>query len=83
MKFYNSICKGNSFKTLNVLQNLSPIIGVPRYAVKSDYKEPAYMKHLVTRNLCSSPIFTKELVHYTFIKNGSKKHLFMAPVSCL
>jgi len=60
---------------------------VQHYTVKSTYKEPAYIiiwNFWLLGTDFHSPIFTKELVHYKFIRNsGYEEHNFMVPMSYL
>ena len=49
------------------------------------YEKPAYKEVPVIKNRFSFlKIFSKELVHYTFIKNyGYKEHISMVPMCSL
>jgi len=53
--------------------------------VKYAYKKPAYIQLTVTRkSWFSFRIYSKELVHYTFIRNlGYKEHIITVPTSSL
>ena len=52
--------------------------------VKPAYKEPAYKEFPIMSNWFSFPIFTMELVHYTFIRScGYEEQIFIVPMSSL
>jgi len=55
-------------------------VPVKIHTVKYVNKEPAYVEHSVIRSDIHSPVFTKELVEYTFRRNSGYKELIFFKV---